>query len=472
MRAMDPRSLLTIAFLVSTVTTNPAKDEPRPEPKKSAAPAGSCWSVGFSFESCCAPEFGPEGNTECWDDVYTFESCCESGGDPQKVGCNSSYFRRFRNLAFEYYNLGRSKPALIELWPRILANYDARFLLCPPAALQAQLLQIEERGFLERPETVTEQLLSYTRNLQHAFTSSEAEKTDFDAWPLELGLEKLRQSERIKAKQRRFRRFPDVTLVLSYCREELSWMNSSFSRKVMPKVDVVMVAKCPGVDAIEAVPFKHLWRSVEQLDVEDLPLRADECSAYLGYLHHYYYALPRHMIFVHADMPDHIGAGRPNIIDDTLRALMHGASVPFAHLGNNRVTMRWNPDLMTPLWKGLFGSSIAPAAGEVSTYCCSHFVLSRDRALLRPRRFYENAVKFVMSPESYFYLPSKWSPARQRRAADFDMRGRVVCQNMMFLWHIFFGEPLELPHRMYDPSLPLFLKTRNIRTAYMDDDGL
>ena len=49
-------------------------------------------------------------------------------------------------------------------------------------------------------------------------------------------------------------------------REELSWMNSSFSRKVMPKVEVVMVAKCPGVDAIEAVPFKHLWRSVEQLD--------------------------------------------------------------------------------------------------------------------------------------------------------------------------------------------------------------
>ena len=61
-------------------------------------------------------------------------------------------------MALEYYNLGRSKPALIELWPRILANYDARFLLCPPAALQAQLLQIEERGFLG-PETVTEQLL-------------------------------------------------------------------------------------------------------------------------------------------------------------------------------------------------------------------------------------------------------------------------------------------------------------------------
>lgn len=127
---------------------------------------------------------------------------------------------------------------------------------------------------------------------------------------------------------------------------------------------------------------------------------------------------------------------------------------------------------MTPLWKGLFGSSIAPAAGEVQTYCCSHFVLSRDRALLRGRPFYENALNFVMSPESYFYLPSKWAPAQQRRAAQADMKGRMVCQNMMFLWHIFFGEPLHLPHRMYDPSLPLFLKTRNIRTAYMDDDGM
>lgn len=70
-------------------------------------------------------------------------------------------------------------------------------------------------------------------------------------------------------------------------------MNSSFSRKVMPSVDLVLIAKCPGVDATNAVPFRALWRSVEQLEVEDLPLRADECSAYLGYLYHYYYVLPR-----------------------------------------------------------------------------------------------------------------------------------------------------------------------------------
>ncbi|CAJ1359030.1 unnamed protein product [Effrenium voratum] len=433
--------------------------------------AGSCWSIGFTHETCCGSEHGPEGNTECWDDVYTFESCC-LGRDLKEAGCDSGFFTRFRGLVWEYYKEGRSKPALIQQWPRILANYDARFLLCAPAALQAHLLQIEERGFLERPESVMEQLLSYTQNLQQATGAAVPGRLDLKSWPLELGLERLRQNVRIKARQMRFRNFPDVTLVLSYCREELSWMNASFSRRVMPLVDVVVVAKCVDVDGVAAVPFRHLWRSVEQLDVEDLPLRADECSAYLGYLHHNYYKLPRHMVFVHADMPEHIGAGRPNIVDDTLRALSRGASVPFAHLGNNRVTMRWNPHLMTPLWKGLFGSTIAPAPGEVSTYCCSHMVVSRERALVRSRRFYQTALELVTSPASYFYLPAKWRPAQQSKAADFDMKGRLVCQNMMFLWHVIFGAPLHLPHRMYDPSLPLFLKTRNIRTVYLEDDSL
>ena len=62
---------------------------------------GSCWSVGFSYESCCAPEFGAEGNSECWDEVYTHETCCESHGDPKSLGCESSYFERFKKLVFE-----------------------------------------------------------------------------------------------------------------------------------------------------------------------------------------------------------------------------------------------------------------------------------------------------------------------------------------------------------------------------------
>jgi len=252
--------------------------------------------------------------------------------------------------------------------------------------------------------------------------------------------------------------------VLSYCAEPLDWMNETFSRGVSRRVDLVLVQKCAGVDGTRAVPQRRHWRSVRALDVEDLPLRADECSAYFGYLAREYEQLPRHMVFIHADAPEHVGGlEHPNIIDDTLRAVLHGVAVPFAHLGSNRVTMAWNPHTMSVLWRGLFESTVVPGPSEVRTYCCSHFVVARERVHLRPQRFYTNALRFITSPESYFYLPAPHGHASAK-----DMRSRLVCQNMMFVWHVIFGEALDLPHRMFDPQLPLFLKVRNIRTAYMD----
>merc|ERR1712232_127003 len=188
-------------------------------------------------------------------------------------------------------------------------------------------------------------------------------------------------------------------------------MNDTLSRSVIRGVDLVIVQKCGEVDTREVVPHHWLWRSVDRVEVEDLPLRADECSAYLGYLSQQYARLPRHVVFVHADAHEHVGLDRPNIIDDTLHALLRGVSIPFAHLGNNRVTMRWNPDSMSVLWRGLFGSSVVPGPTAVKTYCCSHFVVSRERVQLRSLDFYSEALRFITSPESYSYLPTTKSYA-------------------------------------------------------------
>ncbi|CAE8611555.1 unnamed protein product [Polarella glacialis] len=436
--------------------------------------AGSCWSIGFTFETCCAPEHGPEGNPECWDEVYTYESCCAGSGDPTQDGCEGGYFTRFRRFVAEYYASENVRPALLSVWMRIMATFEARFMLCPAAALQAALLQLEERAAYDSSEQMANRFAGYALRLQHGFEKGLLTPDLVRSWPLEHGLQRARDvlNSRATARISRLsgRPMPSVSLILSYCREKLDWMNVSFSRSVLPFVDLVLVAKCPGADALEAVPFRRLWRSVEVVAVEDLPLRADECSAYLGYLEEFYHRLPEHMVFVHADMPEHIGLERPNIADDTLRALVSGTSISFAHLGNNRVTMSWNPHVMSPLWQGLFASSVAPLAGEVSTYCCSHFVVSRERVQLRPRSFYADALDFVTSAKSYFYLPGPRRPALQKRNAAHDMDGRLVCQNMMFVWHVIFGERLDLPHRMLDASLPLFLKIRNIRTAYFQDN--
>eukprot|EP00930_Biecheleria_cincta_P023066 TRINITY_DN16718_c0_g1_i1.p1 TRINITY_DN16718_c0_g1~~TRINITY_DN16718_c0_g1_i1.p1 ORF type:complete len:327 (+),score=47.39 TRINITY_DN16718_c0_g1_i1:2-982(+) len=36
----------------------------------------TCWEPGVTWESCCAPAFGPEGNPACWGGDYTYERCC------------------------------------------------------------------------------------------------------------------------------------------------------------------------------------------------------------------------------------------------------------------------------------------------------------------------------------------------------------------------------------------------------------
>lgn len=427
--------------------------------------SGSCWSEGFTYDFCCSPDHGLEGNLECWDEVYTYDVCCGNvGGDPSVAGCSGQYFSRFHSLITEYYSSGRARYSLINTWPQVMANFDTRFKLCAPAALQASLLQMEERAVFDGSEIVADRALAYASKLQHALAEGLITATDMQQWPLQRGLERIRDENSRRASRLSKRNRPEVALVISYCAERMQWLNSTLSRSILRFVDLTIVKKCPGVDAAPAVLHRRLWRSVTFLDVEDVPLRADECSAYLGYLALQYHHLPEHMVFVHADAPEHIGSmSKPNILDDTLIALVHGAVLPFAHLGGNRVTMRWDRVTMSTLWRGLFGSSVIPAPQDVSTYCCSHFVVSRERVMLRPYKFYLDAWQFITSTKSYSYMHSG-----RTFASGNDVRGRLVCQNMMWVWHVIFGENLDLPHRMLDPHLPLFLKTRNIRTAYAD----
>lgn len=234
-------------------------------------------------------------------------------------------------------------------------------------------------------------------------------------------------------------------------------MNETISEAWRREVDLVLVLKCNVHGATRRVPHRRSWRSVRALHVEDLPMRADECSGYLGYLWSEYERLPEHMVFVHPDAPTHVLPGNSNILDVTLSALVQHATLPFAHLGHNRLTLRWDEVVMRRLWRGVLGSSVVPGPSDVQTYCCSHFVVSRSRVQLRSRQFYSDALRFVTSYQSYLILGH-----RATQIVQLDTELRAVCQQMQFLWHVIFGERLELPHRMYDPELPLFLKTRNL----------
>eukprot|EP00929_Paragymnodinium_shiwhaense_P087060 TRINITY_DN47373_c0_g1_i1.p1 TRINITY_DN47373_c0_g1~~TRINITY_DN47373_c0_g1_i1.p1 ORF type:complete len:836 (-),score=188.48 TRINITY_DN47373_c0_g1_i1:689-3196(-) len=47
-----------------------------PEPAGGAGQPESCWGFGFTWDTCCHPSFGPEGNEACWDDYFNHKRCC------------------------------------------------------------------------------------------------------------------------------------------------------------------------------------------------------------------------------------------------------------------------------------------------------------------------------------------------------------------------------------------------------------
>merc|ERR1712107_193142 len=91
--------------------------------------------------------------------------------------------------------------------------------------------------------------------------------------------------------------------------------------------------------------------------------------------------------------------------------------------------------------------------GSISTYCCSHFVISRDRIDAHPVQFYEHLVRLVSE-----------APYARVQGGSCTI-GKKPCYVMEFLWHRVFGESDELPLRAEQASLPLALRYEGGRTS-------
>eukprot|EP00811_Abedinium_folium_P033909 NODE_6838_length_1633_cov_6.104250.p1 GENE.NODE_6838_length_1633_cov_6.104250~~NODE_6838_length_1633_cov_6.104250.p1 ORF type:complete len:468 (-),score=120.05 NODE_6838_length_1633_cov_6.104250:229-1554(-) len=416
-----------------------------------AVAALSCWAADFTHEACCGKEYGPLGNRDCWDATYTAEACCGEGG----AHCDSPYFHELRDLALDYYETNRLTVQFIMRWPRILGAFDEVYTWCAAAALQSLLLLAEEEA-PQRPQGYgADQLATYTLHLQRSFEDGLLTPEMARYWPLDTGVERVLELERRRGAEqaailsqearRRPRGFVigggDVALIVSYCNEDLAWMNATLPPRLLRGIDLVVVNTCPGNDGLNTAPHPWAWRSREGLVGVT---RGRECAAYLSYLSERHDgALPRQMVFIRGDALEHLGVEEPHILVQTLRALAHGADIPFAHLGLHRVSTA--SEEIGALWPGLFGE-VAPQPLDLRTYCCSHFVVSRERALLRPRQFYADALRHVL-------------------ASGAELAGADVCEHISFLWHVIFGEHPYLPHRARDPGLPLFLKRAASRDA-------
>lgn len=154
-----------------------------------------------------------------------------------------------------------------------------------------------------------------------------------------------------------------------------------------------------------------------------------------------------------------------NILEAAMRTALFGNvedMFGYQVLGGNRDSSEYEYEVAGQLYRRLLNTNVDPPA-EPNSYCCSHFLLSREQIQKRPRSFYQAAHDKFMSKEFYTFKPFP-NPLR------IDVIGRYACQTMMKFWHVVFGHPeVKMPLRHRDPTVPFVLKGRNFKSSYQDE---
>ena len=88
----------------------------------------------------------------------------------------------------------------------------------------------------------------------------------------------------------------------------------------------------------------------------------------------------------------------------------------------------------------------------LGTYCCSQFIVSRERITSHQPYFYHNLVRVLLGD------------IKQKQCSQddgHDNRPRIGISALLEgMWHTVFGEDHELPLREYDTRLPDFLRAK------------
>lgn len=198
---------------------------------------------------------------------------------------------------------------------------------------------------------------------------------------------------------------------------------------------------------------------VEAIHVTEVleELRADDCTAYLAHISDRYHDLAEMTFFVHPDIYEHAYMG---FVRNVILGFLHRGlrDIPFLYLSHNYIDLSpdtntlWEQEGSSWLWKTIFGSSITPPRSNLKGYCCSQFVVSRERIQLRQEQFYSEALAIFKSAESYVNMSSF------RVVTEYDKTCRTPCQLNMPWWHIYFGEDLTYEHHARRVGFPMSLR--------------
>eukprot|EP00928_Gymnodinium_smaydae_P046059 TRINITY_DN30656_c0_g1_i1.p1 TRINITY_DN30656_c0_g1~~TRINITY_DN30656_c0_g1_i1.p1 ORF type:complete len:528 (-),score=112.47 TRINITY_DN30656_c0_g1_i1:79-1641(-) len=328
---------------------------------------------------------------------------------------------------------------------------------CPGLVVTSLLLIAEALTFSfgggSLPASFAREAESYAMALQQARPADY--ETMLEMFPVQEAYQGQALARESAERQRASGVAPSVDVVVSRCSSSLQWL---WEYDYPPNSRVLVYEKCAkAADAASAAAFaeqvaglqgvvasveRRFVAEAEAVDAEGKGLMTGECTAYLAHIVSAMRenTLADYTIFVHDDGPRHL---RLSLLGLVLRGLRSGQrDIGFLHLAHERYPAFRTPCLKE-VYRRMFNTELS---GSLSTYCCSHFVVSRDRIETRSLEFYERLTRLINT-----------APYAKMHGGGCNI-GRKPCYVMEFLWHHVFGEPEELPARSEDATLPLGLR--------------
>eukprot|EP00929_Paragymnodinium_shiwhaense_P057748 TRINITY_DN28908_c0_g1_i1.p1 TRINITY_DN28908_c0_g1~~TRINITY_DN28908_c0_g1_i1.p1 ORF type:complete len:566 (+),score=86.76 TRINITY_DN28908_c0_g1_i1:113-1810(+) len=239
---------------------------------------------------------------------------CTSLGDFTKPG--------LLVYVLQLYNKGNLEAGAENAVDDILQDFAQYVDQCPPAALQALLVKLEENMVYDNTAFV--QLMGrYTRELHAAMRQGKLTPEDLQVWPLEEGVRRVTKMAEKLAEHRNI----SSAMVLNYCSpqdrygtvHQLDWiLKPPFGPKVEDEVSGLLLGTDLYIyllDMKKCTPPPEAWKASLRPAVRNLyfvsytggPGR-EEQSSYFKYIVDHYDHMPDFTIFVHPDAPEHQGA--------------------------------------------------------------------------------------------------------------------------------------------------------------------
>ncbi|CAE7026823.1 CPK2 [Symbiodinium sp. CCMP2592] len=300
---------------------------------------------------------------------------------------------------------------------------------------------------------------------------------------------------------------PLVDVVIVRCQEDVSWVLDWLGRVLRdewtPEVAglqlrLLVYEKCfsPGDSETEAMAGQQLIDRLLHLGVlhpGSVAINLAEPQGFENVAYVHYCMSPKwrdsdFVIFLHGYPFDHTNE---KMLDDVLRSMAQGTyAVPFVHLNIKRLPrIAVEPCLQELIRPALeawhadhqeHGSKLAKVTDlpfDLSTYCCTQFVVARHRIARVPDSFWSAVWRSLhdrLSVNGTAVEGLDWTcrlPAKrvyEQRAernghmpiSDYGLWGEVLER----AWHWIFGEDALLPPREVDARLPLFLRIPRVRS--------